>query len=198
MTSHFLSLSGSAVALAFALNLSANIILNFGIYYRRYHDKELAISAALFNVFVFCVLSALSGVNFGVASGFGLFAILAMFTMRSEPLTKTEITYLFGSVAIAVLCSVAGNPAGLTAFLVGLVLVAVFVMDHPRILSSAGSAKVTFDRIDSELLGNPEAMKKALSDRLGVHVLNHQVTQVDYINDMVKINIYFRKDRAND
>jgi hypothetical protein len=197
MNSQLSSLATSTIAIAIVLNLTANIILNFGIYYRRYHDKELAISAALFNVFAFCVLTALSSVNFGMASGFGLFAILAMFTMRSEPLSKTEITYLFGSVAIAVLCSVAGTNIGASAALVCLVLLAVFIMDHPRLLSSAGSAKITFDRIDAELLRNPDAMKKALSERLGVNVLNHHVTHVDYINDMVKINVYFHKDQEN-
>jgi hypothetical protein len=51
----------------------------------------------------------LSKVEFGLAAGFGLFAILAMFTLRSEPIGKTEITYFFGSVAIAVICSVQGT-----------------------------------------------------------------------------------------
>jgi Domain of unknown function (DUF4956) len=197
MNSQLLNFATSTIALAFALNLTANAILNFGIYYRRYHDKELAISASLFNVFAFCVLTALSSVNFGMASGFGLFAILAMFTMRSEPLSKTEITYLFGSVAIAVLCSVTGSNLVISAGLVGLVLVAVYALDHPRLLSSAGSAKITFDRIDPELLKNPEAMKLALTERLGVTVLNHQITQVDYINDMVKINVFYRNGGAN-
>ena len=92
----------------FSIDLIAMLLLVFGMYYRRYRDKELVTAAALFNVFVFAVLTVLSSVEFSLAAGFGLFAILALFTLRSEQITKIEITYFFGSVAIAVICSVQG------------------------------------------------------------------------------------------
>ena len=93
----------------FGIDIAAMLLLIFGMYYRRYHDKELVTAAALFNTFVFAVLTVLSSVEFSIAAGFGLFAILALFTLRSEQITKTEITYFFGSVAIAVICSIHGT-----------------------------------------------------------------------------------------
>ena len=177
----------------FLINLTAMGILNFGLYYRRYHDKELVITSSLFNVFIFCVLTTLSAANVGMAAGFGLFAFLAMFTMRSEPLSKSEMTYLFGSVSIAVICAVNGDQLLSALLITAVLLAAVYVVDHPSVLSQSSSAKVTFDRIDLELLSNPAAMCASLSERLSVKVLNYQVTQVDYINDMVKLNVYFRK-----
>ena len=41
-----------------AIDLVAMVILVFGLYYRRYRDKELVTTAALFNVFFFAVLSS--------------------------------------------------------------------------------------------------------------------------------------------
>ena len=41
----------------FAINLVSMVVLNFAIYYARYKHKETAISAALFNIFTFAVLS---------------------------------------------------------------------------------------------------------------------------------------------
>jgi ABC-type polysaccharide transport system permease subunit len=73
----------AAQAIRFVLNLLGMMLLTFGMYYRRYRDKELVTAAALFNIFVFAVLTVLSSVNFSVAAGFGLFAILALFTLRS-------------------------------------------------------------------------------------------------------------------
>ncbi len=181
------------VGLELGINLAGSAILNFGLYYRRYHDKELTTAAALFNVFIFAVLASLSSVDFGIAAGFGLFAILAMFTLRSEPLTKTEMTYFFGSVAIAVICSIQGVALLYSACTVAVVLTAVYIIDHPRILASVSGTKVSLDRIDLELLSQPPAMRAALSERLGVTVLNYQVTMIDYINDMVKLNVFFRK-----
>lgn len=50
----------------------------------------------MFNVFAFSVLTILSTVQFSLAAGFGLFAILALFSLRSEQIGKIEISYFFG------------------------------------------------------------------------------------------------------
>ncbi len=177
----------------FALDLLAASVMIFGLYYRRYRDKELAITASLFNLFVFAVLTVLSRVQFGIAAGFGLFAILAMFTLRSEPLGKTEITYFFGGVAIAVICSVEGTTLPFVAVVVGAVVAGVWVIDHPRVLQSVDGIRITLDRIDGHALSDPVAMREELSRRLGVEVLSYQITALDYINDMARINVYYRK-----
>jgi Domain of unknown function (DUF4956) len=179
-------------AFSVALDLSGMAILIFGLYYRRYHDKELVTAAALFNLFIFSVLAILSSVNFGVAAGFGLFAILALFTLRSEPLSKIEMTYFFGSVAVAVICSIqTGSPLFASA-VVALVVIGTYIIDHPRMLRSVGGAKITLDRIDQSLFSNPKAVRSDLSNLLGVDVVSYQVQQLDYINELVRLNVFFR------
>jgi Domain of unknown function (DUF4956) len=175
-----------------ALNLAAMALLVFGLYYRRYRDKELATAAALFNLFIFSVLTVLSAVNFGLAAGFGLFAILALFTLRSEPLGKIEMTYFFGSVAIAVICSVQGPPVELSAGILAILLVGTFIIDHPKTLRSVSGVKIALDQIDPWLLDNPDGMRGKLSERLGVDVLSYHVLQLDYINEMARLNVFFR------
>jgi hypothetical protein len=169
------------------------LLLVFGLYYRRYRDKELVTAAALFNVFVFAVLSVLSNVEFGLAAGFGLFAILALFTLRSEPIGKTEITYFFGSVAIAVICSVHGTTLPFVGAVVLMVLLGAYLIDHPRILRSVDGIKVTLDKIDGHALSDPAAMRAELSQRLGVEVMSYQITALYYITDMARINVHYRK-----
>jgi Domain of unknown function (DUF4956) len=177
----------------FALNILAMSVHVFGLYYRRYHNKEIVTAAALFNLFVFSVLTILSSVNFSVTAGFGLFAILALFTLRSEPLEKTEITYFFGSVAIAVICSVQGVSLFFSAMIATLLLLGVYVIDHPRILKSVSTAKINLDQIDKEILSNPAAMRVRLSELLDVEVLSYEVLFLDYINEMARINVFCRK-----
>lgn len=182
-----------SISIRFALDIVSMTILIFGMYYRRYRDKELVTAAALFNIFVFAVLTVLSAVDFSVAAGFGLFAILALFTLRSEPLAKTEMTYFFGSVAIAVICSVQGTSLPLAFLIVFLVLAGAYVIDHPKMLQSISGAKISLDQIDQALLADPAAMRASLSTRLGVEVLSYQVLQLDYITEMARLNVYFRK-----
>lgn len=179
-------------AVRIGLNLAGMSVLVFGLYYRRYRDKELVTAAALFNVFIFAVLTILSSVNFSVAAGFGLFAILALFTLRSEPLSKTEMTYFFGAVAIAVITSVHGTTVPFATLAVTFVLAGAYVIDHPKILQSVSGAKVTLDKINTDLLADPAAMRAELSERLGVAVLSYQVLQLDYITEMARLNVYYR------
>ncbi len=176
-----------------AIDLAAMLLLVFGLYYRRYRDKELVTAAALFNLFIFAVLTVLSKVEFGIAAGFGLFAILAMFTLRSEPIGKTEITYFFGSVAIAVICSVQGTTPAFAGGIAALVVVGAWLIDHPRVLQSVDGIRITLDKIDTHALSNPERMRQDLSARLGVQVMSYQITALDYINDMARISVFYRK-----
>jgi len=179
-----------------AIDLAAMLTLVFGLYYRRYRDKELVTAAALFNVFIFAVLTVLSQVEFGLAAGFGLFAILAMFTLRSEPIGKTEITYFFGSVAIAVINSVQGTELAFAGAVTLLVLAGAWLIDHPRVLQSVDGIRITLDKIDHHALSDPTAMRAELSQRLGVQVMSYQITALDYINDMARINVFYRKGAA--
>lgn len=181
------------LGLRVALDIIAAGVLVFGLFYRRYRDKELAVSAALFNVFVFAVLTVLSAVNFSVAAGFGLFAILALFTLRSEPLGKLELTYFFGSITIAVICSVQGTTLPLIVLVILVVLLGAWIIDHPRILRATGGTKIALDHIDKTLLADPAAMRAALSQRLGVDVLSYQVLQIDYITEMARLHVNFRQ-----
>ncbi len=188
-----LLLTAGDLPLRAAIDLAAMLLLVFGLYYRRYRDKELVTAAALFNVFIFAVLTVLSKVEFGIAAGFGLFAILAMFTLRSEPIGKTEITYFFGSVAIAVICAVQGTTPAFAAAMAALVVLGAWAIDHPRVLQSVDGIRITLDKIDPHALSQPERMKSDLSARLGVQVMSYQITALDYINDMARITVFYRK-----
>ncbi|HQX79015.1 MAG TPA: DUF4956 domain-containing protein [Steroidobacteraceae bacterium] len=177
----------------FGIDIAAMLLLIFGMYYRRYHDKELVTAAALFNTFVFAVLTVLSSVEFSIAAGFGLFAILALFTLRSEQITKTEITYFFGSVAIAVICSIHGTTIPFVAATAAIVLLGAWVLDHPRILRSVDGIKITLDKIDIHALSDPQAMRADLGKQLGVEVMFYQLVSIDYVNDTVRLNVFYRR-----
>ncbi|MBN7769290.1 DUF4956 domain-containing protein [Marinobacter daepoensis] len=177
----------------FGINVVSMLVLIFGMYYRRYRDKELVTTAAMFNVFVFAVLSVLSNVQFSLGAGFGLFAILALFTLRSEQISKVEITYFFGSVAIAVICSVYGTQLPFVMAISLLVLIGAYLIDHPSILSKVDGIKITLDRIDVHALADPNTMRTDLTERLGVQVMSYQILSFDYVNDTARINVFYRK-----
>ncbi len=176
----------------FAIDTLAIIILLFFMYYRRYRDRELATTASMFNVFAFAVLTILSSVEFSIAAGFGLFAILALFSLRSEQIEKIEIAYFFGAIAIAVICSVQGTSLTMVIAITTFVLIGAWLLDHPKMLKSSSGAKVTLDKIDPHVLSDVELMRSQLSERLGVEVMNFHITELNYVNDLAHINVYYR------
>lgn len=176
----------------FGLDLVAMLILLFGFYYPRYSHKETTIAAALFNIFAFAVLSVLSTVQFSVAAGFGLFAILALFTLRSEQINKADIAYFFGSISLAVITSVQGTHLGFVLFMLLIVLLAVFIIDHPRILRTANEMRVTLDSIPEQLASDPLALKNEFAARLGVEVVSVRILSIDYVTEIVKAQVSFR------
>ncbi|WP_205123485.1 DUF4956 domain-containing protein [Marimonas lutisalis] len=176
----------------FLIDVAAMGVLIFGLYYRRYRDRELATTASMFNIFAFAVLTILSSVQFSVAAGFGLFAILALFSLRSEQIEKIEIAYFFGAIAIAVICSVVGTGLMMVFLITAFVLLAAWVLDHPSMLKSAHGAKLTLDAIDPEILSDTEKTRAALSERLGVDVMTFQIVELNYVNDMARINVFYR------
>lgn len=166
--------------------------LMYGMYYRRYRDRELTVSAALSNIFAFSVLMILANVQFSIAAGFGLFAILALFTFRSEQMGVIQISYFFGCVAIAVICSLQDTDLGIVLFAISLLLLFAYMLDHPSFLPKVNSLKITLDYIDDEALSNNTLMCEKLSQRLGVEVLSCNIKNVNYINEMVVVSVNYK------
>lgn len=180
----------------FCIDIAAALLLVFGMYYRRHHDKALVTTAVMFNFSAFAVLIVLSSVNFGVAAGFGLFAILALFRLRSEEFDKIEISYFFGAIAIALVCSVLGTTLPFVIVVVVFLLLGAYVLDHPRMLRSVDGIRITLDKIDHRALSDVTAMREDLGKRLGVEVTYYQIKALDYVNETARINVVYRKPAA--
>lgn len=179
--------------LRFGIDIVGVVLLIYGLYYRRHHDKELVTTAVMFNFAAFGVLVVLSDVEFSVAAGFGLFAILALFRLRSEQFDKIEISYFFGAVAIAVICSVQGTTLPFVIAVVLFLLLGAYVLDHPRLLHSVAGVKIVLDNIDHRALSDAPAMRAELGQRLGVEVINYEIKSFDYVNETARINVFYRK-----
>ena len=180
------------LVLRFAIDIVAAFLLVFGIYYRRHHDKELVTTALMFNFAAFAVLMILSSVQFSVAAGFGLFAILALFRLRSEQFDKIEISYFFAAVAIALVCSVQGTTLALVVAVVVFLLLGAYVLDHPNVMHSVNGVKITLDKIDHRALSDVQATRADLGKRLGVEVICYEIKSFDYVNETAKINVFYR------
>lgn len=173
-------------------DLAAIVILLFGIYYPRYRRKETAITAALVNIFTFAVLSILSSVQFSVAAGFGLFAILALFSLRSEQIERLDVAYFFGGISLAVITSIQGTAPGFMLLMLAVVLLASFVLDHPRLLRPSRQMRVVLDTIPRGATAGMQPLTQILSERLGAEIISARILRIDYITETLEADINVR------
>ncbi len=176
----------------FGIDIGAVVILMFAFYYPRHKQKETVIAATLFNIFAFAVLSVLSSAQFGVKVGFGLFAVLALFTLRSEPIKRIDISYFFGCLAIATMTSLQALSLSYILLVLATILIAAYVIDHPHILRTASQMRVTLDSIPEKVASNPDKLNQYVAERLGVKVLSVQIQSIDYVTEIVKAEVNYR------
>lgn len=175
----------------FSVNLGAACLLMFGLYFRRHRNRETAISALLLNVFVFAVLTVLSDVQFSMAAGFGLFAILALFTLRSEQLSRVDIAYFFGSASMAVLFAINAIDQGLMMIIIVVMLGAVYVVDHPRLSRPTRSTKVKLDLDRSFDVGDERSVVDAVGRQTGLAAQRVQLVRVCGITETVELHVEY-------
>ena len=75
-------------------------------------------------------------------------------------------------------------------------MLGAYIIDHPLILRSVDGIKITLDKIDAHALSDPPAMRADLANRLGVDVMSYQIVSLDYVNDMARVNVFYRKQRG--
>lgn len=173
------------LAVAVATDLVAISIFAIAVYFRRHTRKDLAVVFAFFNIGLLVVVTVIQMTPVNASLGFGLFGVLSIIRLRSEPFSNREIGYFFGALVLALLNGIGTPHTGLTVGLNALVVLAICVLDHPRVLRSADRLHVTLDTVDSD----PESLTIRMGERLGATVTEVTITSIDYVRDSMELEI---------
>ncbi len=178
----------------FLLNIIAVSILCYGIYYKRYKDKEAVVSFMLFNIFLFTVITVLFNLdeNLSLGFGFGLFAILSIIRLRSNPLSKREVTYFFGVLSLGIINAIGLNDYGLVLACNLIIVTGAWIIDHPEILRDVSNMNIKLDYIPDGILTDSEKIKSELSEKFNIEVFSYRASNIDYVNDTVKLKLSYR------
>src|SRR3954470_17368283 len=149
---------------ALLLDLACIAIVAFAVYYRRYRRADLLIAYVALNVSLFSVaVLIVNETKIGVAFGFGLFAILSIIRLRSEPISPEESAYYFVALVLGLINGMVFHNAPLARVLdVGIVLV-MLVLDNDLVSPRSRRQVVTLDTV----YGDERELRADLEDRLG-------------------------------
>ncbi|QOV37015.1 DUF4956 domain-containing protein [Streptomyces ferrugineus] len=170
-----------------AVDLAAISLLTFGVYFPRHHRRDLIAAFLGVNVGVLAVATTLSSASVGIGLGMGLFGVLSIIRLRSYEIAQHEIAYYFSALAIGLLAGLPTSLSALTAALMGLIVLTMYVADHPRLF---GRHRQQSLRLDSAYT-DEDALRAYLEVLLGGRVVNLSVKGVDLVNDTTQVEVRY-------
>lgn len=173
--------------LLLAADLVAIVLLVFGLFVPRHHRRDLVVAFLVVNVGVLALMATLSATAVGVGVGLGLFGVLSIIRLRSEELRQHEIAYYFAALALGLLGGSSGLSVYLVAGLMALVLVALFLGDHPRIARGSTRQQLVLDRAYTDedvLLARVESLVSGSIQSL-------TVVRTDLVNDTTTVDVRY-------
>jgi hypothetical protein len=176
------------VGQALLLDLICIFVVAFAVYYRRNRRADLALAYVALNVSLFCVaVLIVNQMKIGVAFGFGLFAILSIIRLRSEPIAPEEGAYYFISLVLGLINGMQFHDAPLARLLdAGLVGVMV-ILDNRWVTPRARRQVVTLDTV----YPNEWQLRVDLEQRLGGKVKRLFVRETDYVRDTTVVDVRY-------
>lgn len=179
---------------ALAIDLVAIVIVAFGVFYRRYRRADLLLAYVSLNIGLFCVgILIVQQMRIGVAFGFGLFAILSIIRLRSEPIAPEESAYYFVSLVVGLVNGMQFRDQWLVFVLNAAVVGVMVVLDNRFVLPRAKRQLVTLDVVHPD----EQSLRADLEERLNGKVLHLIVRQVDYVRDVTQVDVRLKSRRQS-
>ena len=92
------------LVIAISIDLLAIAIVAYGVFYRRYRRSDLLLAYVAINTGLFVTgVLIVQQMHIGVAFGFGLFAVLSIIRLRSDPISPEEGAYYFIALVLGLL-----------------------------------------------------------------------------------------------
>ena len=174
--------------LRLALDAAVIAALVYGIYLPRHRRMDLVVVYSLFNLGLFLALVVIAGGGVSMGVGFGLFAVLSIVRLRSEPFSNRELAYFFVALVLALVCAIDLGGLVIAGVLACVALLAAWLIDHPRFSRPTRQTVVMLEEVFAE----PGALRRHLEQRLNVQVTDVATLELDYVRETTRVAVTYR------
>ncbi|GGF29181.1 DUF4956 domain-containing protein [Microbacterium sorbitolivorans] len=171
-----------------AVDLVAAAILAFGVYYPRHRRRDLVVAFMGVNIGVLAVATVLGTAQVAAGLGLGLFGVLSIIRLRSSEISQREVAYYFAALAMGLIGGLGATDVAIPTGLIALILVTMWVADHPALLSRSRHQVVRLDRA----IADEDELRDEVEERLGCTVTSLTVQQLDLVNDSTLVDVRYR------
>ncbi|MEN9970847.1 MAG: hypothetical protein RIT12_455 [Actinomycetota bacterium] len=159
-----------------SINLVLLYLVAYVFFYRRHKRRDVFVAICLINITLFVLGGALGTFTISIGVGFALFSVISIFRLRSTTLGWTEIVYLLVALAMGLTLGLPAYDLPVQTLYAVLLVIAVYVVDHPRVLPARVSQRFSLSTDYVEI--EPTALKQKVEEQLGHTVQRIQVKAV--------------------
>lgn len=171
-----------------AFDLLAISVLAYGIYFVRHRRRDMLIAYMALNVGVLAVTVVMASASVAAGLGLGLFGVLSIIRLRSTTLTQEEVAYYFASLALGLIAGLQPTPVWITPLLGALIVLVMFIADHPRLYPRNRQQIVTLDAA----VTNEAELAHRLDALLGADIQKVIVVELDLVRDVTVVDVRYR------
>jgi hypothetical protein len=184
----------ATLAIRFALDIIFIYILVCGIYAKEHRIKEYSFSFIVSNILIFMVTSLLASVKVKTGFAFGLFAILSILRYRTEQIQIREMTFLFASIILGVVNSLATDELSIYAVLFADVLICASIFFGEKMfMGNTDQIILIYDNTKLLAKGRKLELYEDIKSRFGYDVLKIVIVEMSYLTDSAKIKLVYRR-----
>ena len=178
--------------------ITAFIIIRL-LYYPKGRRRDFLFTFFLFNALIFFVCSFLNSVEMDIGSAFGLFAIFTVLRYRTETIPIREMTYQFIVITLGAVNGLAGleNCILELLFINLTVPVLTYVMDNNFLVKEESSQHILYEKIDLIKPGKRKELLEDLRKRTGLDIRRIRIGKINFLNDTVKMTVYYDEKKQN-
>lgn len=169
---------------------AATILIRF-IHYRLYRKGEFVFTYFMFNIMIFLITYLLDKVEMSMGAAFGLFAVFSIMRYRTEDITARDMTYLFITIAIGLICAVSKGNWDELLFYCAIVLVVTYLLESNIIIKREFSNTIQYEKIEMIRPENHTELINDLRARTGLNIHRVAITKIDFLKDTAIIRIYY-------
>jgi len=170
-----------------AIDLVLLYLLAYVFFYRRHKRRDVFVAISLINITLYVLGGALGTFTISLGVGFALFSVISIFRFRSETLGWNEIVYLLVALAMGLDLGLPAYDLGVQSCYAALLVLAVFVVDHPRILKQKSLQRFSLSTDFVEI--DPAALKEKIEAQLGHQVVAVKVRSVSTAPAGMKLDV---------
>ncbi len=183
--------------LDFTIRFLANLLVLFiiarVIYFPGNKRKEFVFTFIIIGSTVFVLSFMLSSVNMELGLALGLFAIFGIMRYRTAPIMVKEMTYLFLSITISVINSLASAGYTNVHLLIAnsAIILLIILMELLWMRKTLNTLVIKYEKIALILPENHEKLKADLAERLGIEIVDFKIGNIDFLRDTVSVVITY-------